>query len=122
MPISGGVDDSDLRICSDLRAIHLPDRDAMGSIVLEQQVGLAIAVEIAGGLEVPSGSDRSDLRVRRDLCAVHLPDRNAMGGVVDEQQIGLAVAVEIASSLEVPGGGKPSFHGHRCPTKRNFPA
>ena len=47
MPIGCGIDRSHLTLGLDLCAVHLPDRQRMGGIVLEQKIGLAIAVVVA---------------------------------------------------------------------------
>ena len=76
------VHDADLRVGRDLGAIHLPNRNAAGRAVEQQQIGLAVAVEVTSVGEVPAGRriDGTDLWVGHDLGAVHLPDRNTIGG------------------------------------------
>src|SRR5882757_338291 len=90
-----------------MRAVHLPDRETVGGVVLEQEISLAVTVEVAGVLKVPArgGVDGADLRARRHRRAVHLPFGDAVGSIVQEQQIGLVIAVEIARTREMPAAG-----------------
>src|SRR5205807_2674210 len=99
-------------------AVHLPDRCRAvrrvggigGVVVLPQYVGFAVAVEVAGGDDVPGRRRRRDDRFGGRRGAVHQPDRRGavrrVGGVagvvVLPHYVGFAVAVEIAGGDRVP--------------------
>src|SRR2546427_319873 len=82
-------------------SVHQPECDPVGRVVQQQQVGLAVAVEVGGGGVVPclGHVDGPDLGVRLDLGSVHQPDGDAMGRIVEQQQIGLGVAAEVVRRL-----------------------
>src|SRR5208282_251155 len=90
----------------DRGAIHLPDRHVAGRVVPEN-VGLAVAVEVAGADDRPAGGGRHGGDVRgggvQDRGAVHQPDRHIAGRVAPEN-VAHAVAVEVAGADDRPGG------------------
>lgn len=87
MPVRSCVDGTDLLIKRDLGAVHLPRGKDVGRWILEDDIGLVIAIDVLeAGKSLPRGHN-SDLWRCRNLGAVHLPDRNAVRGVVDEEQI-----------------------------------
>ena len=95
-------------------AVHLPHRDlALG--VLPEDVGLAVAVEVAGVGDVPIGADRADRGVGGDVVAVHLPHRD-LAAVVVQQDVGLAVAAEVAGRRRyaIPPEPNPPWCSRRC--------
>jgi hypothetical protein len=61
----------------------------------------AVAVEIAGVLNVPGGVDRREVVAGRDHAAVHKPHREA-AGLAMPQDVALAVAVVVAGAPNVP--------------------
>ena len=77
-----------------------PDR-RRAVVVLPQDVGLAVAVEVAGALDVPARPriERADGTDADRVGAVHQPDRGR-AVVVLPQDVGLAVAVEVAGALD----------------------
>ena len=88
---------------ADLAADHLPNGDR-AIVVLPQNVGLAVAVEVASIRRHASGArvcaDHSRLA---QLVAIHIPDRHRAIGVL-QQDVTLAVLVEIARAVDVPAG------------------
>src|ERR1700738_2911494 len=106
MPAVGEIDRTDLLIDRDLGAVHLQCGDNAGCRVLEQEVGLVVAVEVLNSLKasyIPvRGVASSDLYACYHLGAVHQPDGNVMVVGVQEQQIGLSIAVEATDAVELP--------------------
>jgi hypothetical protein len=86
-PSGGSVDRADLRIGADLGAVHLQDRDAVGGLIEEQQIDLAVGVEITLCRIVPARRNGRELGTRGDLRAVHLPLGHAVGDGIREEQI-----------------------------------
>ena len=83
--------------------VHQPHRGG-AIVVLPQDVGFAVAVEVARGLDVPAGTrvegpDRAD---KRSVVPIHQPHRGR-AVVVLPDDVGLAVAVEVAPGFDVPG-------------------
>src|ERR1700733_14727679 len=79
--------------------VHFPDRDLAAARVLKQDVGEAVAVEVAGSDCSPGRPRIEALRPAADPRGpVHLPDRDLAGARVLKQDVGEAVAVEIAGS------------------------
>src|SRR5882672_2957972 len=80
-------------------AVHEPDRVRAGYVVVPQDVGLAISVEVADSRDAPVEIRyRSEVgSATRNRGAVHEPDRVRAGRVVMPQDVGLAVPVEIAT-------------------------
>src|ERR1700737_3071526 len=90
-------------------AAHQPDR-RLAIVVLPQDVGVAIAAEIAGADYVPARSGvRPDQHLAERGGAVHQPDRRLTIGVLP-QYVGFAVAVEIACADNVPARSRVADH------------
>src|SRR5882672_3070354 len=100
MPRSAGVA-PDKRPAQFRCSIHEPNR-GLAIVVLPENVGLAVAVEIAGAFDVPC---------RTRIAAHHSSGR--LRGSIDEpgpcpavivlpQDVGLAVAVEIGGAFRMP--------------------
>ena len=86
--------------CKD-RAVHEPDRDVAAGVAPEN-VGLAVAVEVAGADDWPRWSGTLPRPPADDDCrAVHQPDRHVAAGVAPEN-VAVAVAVEVAGSGDGP--------------------
>src|SRR5436190_17504434 len=66
------------------------------------QIVLAVAVDVAGALDMPLQRRVVEGLGRGDLQAIHLPGAD-QAAVVTPQEIGIAVAVEVAGSDDVPG-------------------
>ena len=82
-----------------LRAVHQPDR-RRAVAALPQDVGLAVAVEVAGALDLPARPriERAGGTDSHRVDAVHQPDRRRAVAALP-QDVGLAVAVEVAGAL-----------------------
>ena len=98
-----------------LHAVHQPDR-WRPIAVLPQDVGLAVAVEVAGALDLPARP-----RIERaDGTHGHgfMPSISQIAGVPSllPQDVGLAVAVEVAGVLDLPARPRieraDGTHGH----------
>src|SRR6266436_5907318 len=85
----------------DLRAVHEPDPHIAAG-VLQENVALAVAVEVAGLGDRPAGGHSSHPG-RRRLGAIHEPDPHVAAGVLPEN-VALAVAVEVPGSGDRPTG------------------
>ena len=106
--------------------------------VLEQDVRLAIAVEIASTYYMPAGSGIADHRLGNGDRPVHQPDGHRPVCVL-KQDVRLAVAIEISGpdyvparvdglheglgcrcrSVHQPDGDRPVWYSERvCPTAR----
>ena len=75
-------------------AVHQPDH-GRAIIVLPENVGVAIAVEVADAHGVPARSRVRQSPGSNDAGAVHQPDHRCAVTVLPEN-VGLAVAVEVA--------------------------
>src|SRR5204863_65409 len=81
-------------------AVHLPEhRGAV--VVAPDEVGLAVAVEVAAPLDVPVGRDLVEVDVDELGAAVHLPENRGAVDVAPDE-VTLAVAVEVAEALDAP--------------------
>src|SRR5207244_847200 len=91
----------DIGSADDIGSVHQPDA-GRPVIVLPQDVGLAVAVEIARAFDVPGGAGiGADIDGRGGRGPVHQPDAG-LTVVVLPKDVGLAVAVEIAGALDMP--------------------
>ena len=82
------------------------------SLPLPEDVGLVVAVELAGGLDLPAWPriERAGGTVGQHVAAVHQPDRRRPVGALPED-VGFVVAVEVAGSLGLqlgPGLNEPA--------------
>ena len=85
-----------------------PDAVVAGERVAPEDVGLAVAGEVDGGLHLPVAVDlAADAVLRGEGGAVHQPHAVASGGLVAPQDVGLAVAVEVGAH----GGGQRKGRG-----------
>src|SRR5262249_61261562 len=83
-------------------AVHLPDsRRAVG--VLPDDVGFAVAVEVARPDRTPGRAGIADSARGEEREAVHLPDTRESVGILPKN-VRLAVAVEVAGADRVPSG------------------
>ena len=82
-------------------AVHQPDR-GRAVAVLPENVGLAVAVEVAGPRDVPARSRVRQSPASNEAGAVHQPDRELRAVIGLPENVGLAVAVEVASPRDVP--------------------
>ena len=88
-----------------LRAAEVPDGYLAGRVVLPQQVGLAVTVEVGGSDHIPSWHpSRRQIIPALEECARQVPHGDLVGGVVLPQQIGVPITVEIAGSNRRPAG------------------
>src|SRR6476659_7341841 len=101
MPVVG--DRADRLVEDRLVAVHFPHRDGAGGVVVPQDVGTAVTIEVAGVGDVPGGAGRTHDLVAGDLSSIHLPDRNRAVVVVPED-VAAAVAIEVGDAGLVPGG------------------
>ena len=83
-------------------AVHQPDR-SRAVVALPQNVGVAVAVELAARLDLPIRPriERTGGTEGQHITAVHQPDRGGAIAVLP-QNVGLAVAVEVAARLDLP--------------------
>src|SRR5258705_469730 len=78
-------------------SVHQPDR-GLTAVVLPQDIGLAVAVEILCALYMPCGAEiGADIGAAQEPCSIHQPDCG-LTAVVLQQDVGLAVAVEISGA------------------------
>src|SRR5205085_2303341 len=83
-------------------AARLPFREC-AVVVAPKQVALAVAVEVADALQVPSGVYSAvHIDIRREPIAARLPLRERAVAVAPEQ-VALAITVEVEDALQVPG-------------------
>src|SRR5207302_467099 len=94
---------TDIGIAQERQSVHQPNRSLTGRIALPQDVGLAIAVEIADALDMPFITHAAWSAEADPGRSVHQPDRG-LTAVVLKKDVGFAVAVEIPGALGVPGG------------------
>src|ERR1700687_2748506 len=88
-------------------AVHRPDR-GLPVVVLPQNVGVTIAVEITCALDVPPGSRIAADRTSAKLCkTIHRPD-GSLAGIALPENVTAKVAVKIRSSML--GGCLPKQH------------
>ena len=90
-------------------------------VVLPQDVGLAVAVEVAGSLTMPG---RPGIGRRRRRAARSVPSISQIAGravVVLPQDVGLAVAVEVAGSRR-RARSAPGLADGRCRRSRSMPS
>jgi hypothetical protein len=93
-----GSNRSDRSIRGNVVAVHLPHRDlALG--VLPQDVGFAVAAEVADGGDVPVGTDRSDRSVGSNMVAIHLPHRD-LAAIAVQENVGFAASAEVSFGLQ----------------------
>ena len=83
-------------------AVHLPHHNLAVRVVVPDNIGLAVAVEIPGTRKMEAVAHVCEGRAIGDLAAVHLPHRDL--GAFLQQQIGLAVAIEVGCVLDGPAG------------------
>src|SRR5205814_7189354 len=84
-------------------AVHLPKHGLAIAGAPPEDVGEAVAVEVANALDVPLEGNGVEVDVNQLLRAVHLPEhRGAV--VVAPDDVGLAVAVEVTDALDMPVG------------------
>src|SRR5579864_5478072 len=84
-------------------AVHKPDRVIAGRVVVPQDVGLAVCVEVADPRDTPVKiRHRGGSGTARDRSPVHEPDRVIAGRAVVPQDVRLAVSVEVADPRDVP--------------------
>ena len=85
-----------------LGSVDLPDVE-LAAVVLEQDVGAAVAVEVAGADGVPARPRIAEAAAADHARPVGLPDEDLAAGVL-KQDVGIAVGVEIAGADRVPAG------------------
>src|SRR5882672_6251384 len=85
-------------------AVHEPDRVRAGCVVVPQDVGLAVPIEVADSRDAPVEIRcRSEVgSATRNRGAVHEPDRVRAGYVVVPQDVGLAISVKVADPYDAP--------------------
>src|SRR6185437_14075151 len=103
MPARPRIGAHELAAAGDLaRPVHFPDR-RLAARVLPQDVGMAVAVEVAGSDRVPAWPRNGAHRpAADDVAPVHLPDRDLAGASVLPQDVRMAVAIEVAGSDRLP--------------------
>src|SRR5438034_1857178 len=84
------------------RAVHQPDIVFASRAVSPQDVGPAIAVEIAHAGHLPVQVGLRQVTLAGDRGAVHQVDIVFASGAVSPQDVGLAIAVEIAHAGLLP--------------------
>ncbi len=90
-------------VFGDGAAVHLPEGGAAVVDVLPEDIGFAVAVEVAD-LGAPTGfGDLVDDRISFNFAAIHEPEGGEVGAAVVPEEVGFAVAVEVAD-LGVPVG------------------
>ena len=92
-------------------AVHEIDVVLAGADIPPQDVGFAVAIEVADSGDLPAlvGHLAEVALARLDGQSVHQVDVVVPGGAVPPQDVGLAVAVEIADP-----GDLPALVGHRA--------
>ena len=97
----------------DVIAVHLPQLQCAG-IALQQDVALAVIIEVADAFDVPVTCERAHIVLDQDLIAaagaVELPDLHQPAAVA-QQQVADAVAVEVADADDMVAGGKRAQAG-----------
>src|SRR6185436_7544469 len=103
-------------------AVHQPDR-RRAVHVLPQDVGLAIAVEVPGALDVPGwpriertdeigwGTGRPDILSGQTRVPIHQPNRRR-AIVALPQDVRLAVTVEVGGTLDLVVRARIERSGH----------
>src|ERR1700710_2709781 len=83
--------------------IHKPSLDLTRVDILPQDVGLAVAIEVAGADIMPGGINRiaGQCEALHKRAAVHRPD-GGLTTVALPEDLGLAIAGEVRRTLEVP--------------------
>src|SRR5579863_2724572 len=85
--------------------VHFPDRDLPGARIPPQDVGEAVAVEVAGPDRMPAGSRNGAHGPAADhIGPVHFPDRGLAVARVLQKDVGMPVAIEVAGSDVGPAG------------------
>ena len=77
--------------------VHQPDVDLAAGAVPPQDVGIAVAIEVADALNDPVRGDVADATAARDRRPVHQPEIQLAGAAVPPQNVGFAVAIEVAT-------------------------
>src|SRR5208282_223858 len=85
-----------------LRAVHEPNRHVAGRAT-PQNVGIAVAVEVAGADDGPAGRHVDEIRAGDDLRTVHEPNRHVAARATPEN-VGGAGAAEVTDSGYRPAG------------------
>src|SRR6185312_7194737 len=85
----------------DAGPVHFPDHGLPVARVLPENVGVAVAIEVAGPDRGPARPGIGDGPAADDAGPVHLPDRHLPICVLP-QDVGMAVAVEVAGADLVP--------------------
>jgi hypothetical protein len=80
---------------SDLGAIHQQHEYRAVGVGPEQDIGLALAAEFAGGYVLPFEAELAKDRRRLNLGAIHQQHQYRPVGVLPEQDIGPAVTIEV---------------------------
>ena len=87
-------------------SVHQPVRELTGGLILPDDIGFAVAVEITDADDFPvrvNGLRRySENRRWTDVSSVHQPVRELTGGLILPDEIGFAVSVEIADADDLP--------------------
>src|SRR5512146_1361134 len=86
-------------------AVHDPDAAVAGERVLPEDVGVAVAIEVAGARNHPAGGNAAHGEPGDFGGPVHGPRPVLSGRRVLPKDIGVAVAIEIARADHLPGSG-----------------
>src|SRR6266480_7473517 len=103
----GRIHEVDGTLGGDAQPVHQPDVVLAHRDVAPQDVGLAVAIEVADPLHLPRlVAQRVDRTRPGDRETVHQVDVVLAGRGVAPQEVGLAVAVEVADPLHLPARGR----------------
>src|SRR5262249_62143501 len=89
---------SPARAATHRRAVHQPDHRLAGGAVAPEDVGKAVAVEVALADDRPRASHRTWRTASDHEGAIHLPEHHEPAAAVAPQDVALEVAVEVVGS------------------------
>ena len=112
MPLVGGRRPADDATGFDVKTVHLPHEAGAVIGILQEDVALAIPIEIAGSHRMPAVGGRrpADDAAVLDLLAIHFPGEAHAIVAILEEDVALAVAIEIARPDRMPfvAGWRPA--------------
>src|SRR5262245_29380441 len=83
-----------------LQTVHQPDRHGAGGRVAPQDIGPAVAVEVALADDLPAARDGTQASRLGNLPTVHQPERGDAAGAAPEQ-IAHAAGIEVVTGVRV---------------------
>src|SRR5437867_3438986 len=80
-------------------AVHLPG-DGGAVVVAPEDVGLAVPIEVANPLNVPTRRNGAQIEIGDLLPTIHLPQHGLPGVAIAPENVALAVTVEVTGPLQ----------------------